>query len=105
MAFYAFLAIGLAGVLRWPIWCVPPLIVAAILVSLGLGSRWSLESWQPLNNPIFIDLVLKLIVIYAVACMAGYGFGRLVAFVWRRLTHRGPRADSDHTASYPASAR
>lgn len=62
------------------------LAVATLIGYLGVGAGWDPNVWQPYNNPIFVDLVTKLVLANVVACAIGYGIGRLVAFGWRRLT-------------------
>jgi hypothetical protein len=73
------------GLMRWRALAVPPLVIAAVVIDLGVGSGWNFEAWKPLNNPIFVDLVLKLLLANVVACMIGYGAGRLIALVMGRL--------------------
>ena len=85
MALYALGTSFVVGWLRWPVWSLPLLIVAFIIATLGMGSDWDPNVWRPFNNPILIDLLLKLALINAIACTLGYLVGRLVAFVWRRL--------------------
>lgn len=85
MALYALAAAFLFGLLRWPVWTVPLLIVAWVIASLGIGAGWDPNVWKPFNNPIFVDLVLKLLLVSTIACTIGYVIGRLIAWGWRRL--------------------
>jgi hypothetical protein len=73
------------GLMRWRVLVVPPLVIAAVAIDLGIGSGWNFEMWKPFSNPIFVDLVLKLLLANVVACVIGYGVGRLIAFVMGRL--------------------
>ena len=73
------------GFMRWRVLVVPPLVIAAVVIDLGVGSGWNFEAWKPLNNPIFVDLVLKLLLANVVACVIGYSAGRLIAFIMGRL--------------------
>ncbi len=86
MIIYTFAAACILGLLRWPVWTVLVLAVATLIGYLGVGAGWDPNVWQPYNNPIFVDLVMKLALSNVVACTIGYGIGRLVAFGWRRLT-------------------
>ena len=85
MILYALAIAFLLGLMRWRVWVVPLLAIAAVIVNLGVGSDWNFEIWKPLNNPIFVDLVLKLLLANFVACVIGYGVGRLIAFIMGRL--------------------
>lgn len=85
MAIFALAVAFVLGLLRWPVWTALLLMIAGIMLSLGVGAGWNADSFRPFNNPIFIDLVLKLLLIYAIACSIGYGAGRLIAFAWRRV--------------------
>ncbi len=85
MVLYTLAFAFLIGLLRWRVWTVPLLIVAAVIVNLGVGAGWNFRIWEPFNNPIFVDLVLKLLLVNFVACVIGYGVGRLIAFVMGRL--------------------
>jgi hypothetical protein len=88
MLLYALGAAFVLGLLRWPVWSVPLLAAAAVVVSLCFGSSWDFAAFKPFNNPIFVDLVLKLGLANFVACALGYGVGRLIAGVWRRRLAR-----------------
>ena len=81
MILYTLAFAFLLGLMRWRVWVVPLLTIAAVVVNLGVGSDWNFESYKPFNNPIFVDLVLKLLLANVVACVIGYGVGRLIAFV------------------------
>ena len=81
MILYTIAFAFLLGLMRWRVWVVPPLVIAAVVVDLGVGSNWNFEIWKPLNNPIFVDLVMKLLLANVVACVIGYGAGRLIAVV------------------------
>ena len=73
------------GLMRWRVLVVPPLVIAAVAINLGVGSGWNFRTWEPLNNPIFVDLVAKLLLANVVACVLGYSAGRLIAFVMGHL--------------------
>lgn len=73
------------GLMQWRVWVVPPLVIAAVVINLGVGSGWNFRTWEPLSNPIFVDLVMKLLLANLVACVLGYGVGRLIAFIMGRL--------------------
>jgi hypothetical protein len=75
----------LLGLMRWRVWVVPVLVIASVAINLGVGSGWSFGVWKPLNNPIFVDLVSKLLLANIAACVIGYGGGRLIAFTMGRL--------------------
>jgi hypothetical protein len=85
MILYALAFALVLGLLRWRAWTVPLLTAAAVLVNLGIGSDWNFAIWKPFNNPIFVDLVLKLGLANLIACAIGYGVGRIIAYVWRRV--------------------
>lgn len=92
MILYTLAAAFFLGLLRVRAWIVPLLTIAAVVVNLGVGSGWNLETYEPFNNPIFIDLVAKLLLANVVACVIGYGVGRLIAFVmgWLGRNFRRP---------------
>jgi hypothetical protein len=83
---YALAIAFIIGLLRWPVWTVPLLAAGAVFVTLGIGSEWNFAVWEPFNNPILVDLVLKLGLANLVACTMGYIVGRLIAWIWRRFT-------------------
>jgi len=85
MILYTLAFAFLLGLMRWRVWTVPLLTIAAVIVDLGVGSGWNIESWKPFNNAIVVDLVLKLLLANFVACVIGYSVGRLIAFVMGRL--------------------
>ncbi len=86
MIIYTFAAALVVGLLRWPVWTVVVLAIATLVGYLGVGAEWDPNVWRPFNNPIFMDLVLKLALANVVACTIGYVMGRLIAWGWRRLT-------------------
>lgn len=88
MVLFALAGALLFGVLRWPAWSIALLIAGFILTSLGLGHGWNIDAMRPLDNPIFVDLALKLLVIYSVACAIGYCIGRLIALGWHVFRNR-----------------
>ena len=73
------------GLMRWRVLVVPPLVIAAVVIDLGVGSGWNFEIWKSFNNRIFVDLMLKLLLANVVACVIGYSVGRLIALVMGRL--------------------
>ena len=73
------------GLLRWRPWTVPLLVLLNVFVGLGIGSGWNFAVWKPFGNPVFVDLVLKLLLANAVACVLGYGSGRLFVTVADRI--------------------
>jgi len=81
MILYTLAAAFFLGLTRARVWVVPLLVIAAVVVQLGVGSGWNFESYKPFNNPIFVDLVLKLMLANVVASVVGYGVGRAIAFV------------------------
>lgn len=86
MVIYTFGAALVVGLLRWPAWTAAVLAIATLAGYLGVGAEWDPSVWRPVNNPIFMDLVLKLALANAVACTIGYAIGRLIAWGWHRLT-------------------
>lgn len=96
MVLYAVGASFIAGLLRWPLWSVPLLIVGYTVVAIGLGYGWSLDEMRPLNNPIFFNAVLTVTLAHTVACSIGYLIGRVIAFIWSRFMGR------DSSAAPPA---
>lgn len=86
MIIYTFAAALVLGLLRWPVWTVVVLAVATLVGYIGVGAEWDPNVWRPFNNPIFIDLVMKLALANVVACTIGYAMGRLIAWGWQRLT-------------------
>ncbi len=88
MIIYTFAAALCLGLLRWQVWTVVVLAVVTLIGYLGVGAGWDPSVWQPYNNPIFVDLVLKLTLANVVACTIGYGIGRVVAWGWHRLTRQ-----------------
>jgi hypothetical protein len=89
---YALAIAFLIGLMRARIWVVPPLVIAAVVIQLGVGAEWNFKSYQPFNNPIFIDLVMKLMLANVVACIVGFSVGRLIAYVmgWLGRNFRTP---------------
>lgn len=85
MIFYTVAFAFVLGLTRWRVLVVPPLVIAAVVIDLGVGAGWNFEIWKSFNNPIFVDLVLKLLLANVVACVLGYGAGRLIALVMGRL--------------------
>ncbi|OJU28133.1 MAG: hypothetical protein BGN89_02375 [Alphaproteobacteria bacterium 64-6] len=81
MILYTLAIAFLIGLVRWRVWTVPLLTVAAVVVNIGVVANWNFEVWRPFNNPIFIDLVLKLLLVNFIASVIGYGVGRLIAFI------------------------
>ncbi len=92
MVLYTLAAALLLGLLRLRVWILPPFVIAAVVVHLGVGSDWNFSTWKPFNNPIFIDLVLKLLLANLVATVIGYTVGRLIAAVmgWLGRKFRTP---------------
>lgn len=85
MILYALAIAFLLGLMRWRVWVVPLLAIAAVIVNLGVGSGWNFQVWKPFDNPIFVDLVSKLLLANIFACTLGYSVGRLIAFVMGQL--------------------
>lgn len=85
MILYTLAVAFLIGLMRWRVWVVPLLVIAAVVVQIGVSSEWNFEVWRPFNNSIFVDLVLKLVLVNLVASVIGYGVGRLIAFIMGRL--------------------
>jgi hypothetical protein len=85
---YTLVAALFLGLFRARVWIVPPLIVAAVIIQLGVGSGWNFRSYQPFNNPIFADLVMKLLLANVVASVIGFGVGRLIASIMGWLGRR-----------------
>lgn len=81
MILYTLAIAFLLGLLRWRVWVVPLLTVAAVVAQIGIVANWDFSIWKPFNNPIFVDLVLKLLLANFVASVIGYGVGRLIAFI------------------------
>jgi hypothetical protein len=79
MILFTLVAAFFLGLLRTRVLVVPPLVIAAVVLQLGVGSGGNFRIWEPLNNPIFVDLVMKLLLANLVACVIGYGVGRLIA--------------------------
>jgi hypothetical protein len=80
MILFTLVAAFFLGLLRSRVWVVPLLVIAAVILQLGVASGGNFRIWEPLNNPIFVDLVLKMLLANFVACVVGYTVGRLIAF-------------------------
>ncbi len=80
MILYTLAVAFLIGLVRWRVWVVPLLVIAAVVTQIGIVANWDFSIWRPFNNPIFIDLVSKLLLANLVACVIGYTVGRLIAF-------------------------
>ncbi len=79
MILFTLVAAFFLGLLRTRVLVVPPLVIVAVVLQLGVGSEWNFDSYKPFNNPTFVDLVMKLLLANVVACVIGYGVGRLIA--------------------------
>jgi hypothetical protein len=92
MILYTVAVAFLVGLMRWRMWIVPLLVVTAVVVQIGIVANWDFSVWKPFNNPIFIDLVSKLLLANLVASVIGYGVGRLIAFAmgWLARNFRTP---------------
>lgn len=88
MILYTLAVAFILGLVRARVWIVPPLIIAAVAVQLGVGAGWNFESYRPFNNPIFVDLVMKMLLANVVACVIGFSVGRGIAFVMGWLGRR-----------------
>ena len=62
----------------------PPFLVALCLI--GIHTYFGIQVLS--RNVIFVDLALKLLVIYSVACAIGYCIGRLIALGWHVFRNR-----------------
>lgn len=92
MILYTLAVAFFLGLLRVRAWIVPVLTIVAVAANLGVGSDWNLETYRPFNNPIFVDLVAKLLLANFVASVIGYGAGRVIAFImgWLARSFRTP---------------
>ena len=81
MVLYTLVAALFLGLLRLRVWVVPPFVILAVVIQLGVGSGGNFRIWEPLRDPAFVELVAKMLLANFVACLIGYGVGRGIAYV------------------------
>ncbi len=81
MILYTLAIAFLIGLVRWRVWILRLFVIVVVVVQLGIGSEWNFTVWKPFSNPIFVDLVLRLLLASYVASEIGYALGRFIAFI------------------------
>jgi len=77
------------GLLRWPVWSIALLSLAALDIDLQMGSPWIFREFGP---PTFTYVLTHFLPVVAIVCVIGYAAGRLIAYVmgWLAGSFRTP---------------
>lgn len=81
MILYTLAAALFLGLLRLRVWIVPPFVILAVVIQIGVGSGGNFRIWEPLRDSAFVELVAKMLITNFVAAVIGYGVGRGIAAV------------------------